>query len=230
MSFYHPTMCMVDSRWLPVLVPRQSGRLSQRLSYCYYFLIPPLEFCRASSTHAEHPYDVMALSYGSCSLLSLEFFTTPVTDPDALSQLFNQSLFTQADDGLGLWILIITVVYVLVGRKNNWPPLPEKFPVGPCFYHDITVDIPVDFQKTVKIIYYLWMCEWSSHSPYCYVCEWPTTAHIPLGESTWAISKPNTKRISWKWRLKSCMASSSDGKCCNKPQRKWKEVQYILYM
>uniref|UniRef100_A0AAZ3QE62 Secretory carrier-associated membrane protein n=1 Tax=Oncorhynchus tshawytscha TaxID=74940 RepID=A0AAZ3QE62_ONCTS len=43
------------------------------------------------------------------------------------------------------------------GRKNNWPPLPEKFPVGPCFYHDITVDIPVDFQKTVKIMYYIWM-------------------------------------------------------------------------
>ncbi|KAG7238621.1 hypothetical protein INR49_030695 [Caranx melampygus] len=43
------------------------------------------------------------------------------------------------------------------GRKNNWPPLPEKFPVGPCFYHDITVDIPVEFQRTVKIMYYLWM-------------------------------------------------------------------------
>uniref|UniRef100_H3D7H9 Secretory carrier-associated membrane protein n=1 Tax=Tetraodon nigroviridis TaxID=99883 RepID=H3D7H9_TETNG len=43
------------------------------------------------------------------------------------------------------------------GRKNNWPPLPEKFPVGPCFYHDITVDIPVEFQKTVQIMYYLWM-------------------------------------------------------------------------
>uniref|UniRef100_A0A1A7YXK4 Secretory carrier-associated membrane protein n=1 Tax=Iconisemion striatum TaxID=60296 RepID=A0A1A7YXK4_9TELE len=43
------------------------------------------------------------------------------------------------------------------GRKNNWPPLPEKCPVGPCFYHDISVDIPVDFQKTVKIMYYLWM-------------------------------------------------------------------------
>ncbi|XP_075936087.1 secretory carrier-associated membrane protein 1-like [Anarhichas minor] len=42
-------------------------------------------------------------------------------------------------------------------KKNNWPPLPEKFPVGPCFYHDITVDIPVEFQKTVKIMYYLWM-------------------------------------------------------------------------
>uniref|UniRef100_A0A8P4KU52 Secretory carrier-associated membrane protein n=1 Tax=Dicentrarchus labrax TaxID=13489 RepID=A0A8P4KU52_DICLA len=47
------------------------------------------------------------------------------------------------------------------GRKNNWPPLPEKLPVGPCFYHDITVDIPVEFQKTVKIMYYLWMWnEW----------------------------------------------------------------------
>ncbi|KTG37554.1 hypothetical protein cypCar_00011130 [Cyprinus carpio] len=43
------------------------------------------------------------------------------------------------------------------GRKNNWPPLPEKFPVGPCFYHDISVDIPVEYQKTVKIMYYLWM-------------------------------------------------------------------------
>ncbi|XP_046871430.1 secretory carrier-associated membrane protein 1 isoform X2 [Hypomesus transpacificus] len=43
------------------------------------------------------------------------------------------------------------------GRQNNWPPLPEKFPVGPCFYHDISVDIPVEFQKTVKIMYNLWM-------------------------------------------------------------------------
>lgn len=48
---------------------------------------------------------------------------------------------------------------IFLGRKNNWPPLPEKFPVGPCFYHDISVDIPVEFQKTVKIMYYLWMCE-----------------------------------------------------------------------
>ncbi|NXF49803.1 SCAM1 protein, partial [Oceanites oceanicus] len=43
------------------------------------------------------------------------------------------------------------------GRKNNWPPLPENFPVGPCFYQDFSVDIPVEFQKTVKIMYYLWM-------------------------------------------------------------------------
>ncbi|PKU42995.1 secretory carrier-associated hypothetical protein [Limosa lapponica baueri] len=43
------------------------------------------------------------------------------------------------------------------GRKNNWPPLPENFPIGPCFYQDFSVDIPVEFQKTVKIMYYLWM-------------------------------------------------------------------------
>ncbi|KAM4754256.1 secretory carrier-associated membrane protein 1-like isoform 3-T3 [Cyanocitta cristata] len=43
------------------------------------------------------------------------------------------------------------------GRKNNWPPLPENFPAGPCFYQDFSVDIPVEFQKTVKIMYYLWM-------------------------------------------------------------------------
>uniref|UniRef100_A0A8C9N2L5 Secretory carrier-associated membrane protein n=1 Tax=Serinus canaria TaxID=9135 RepID=A0A8C9N2L5_SERCA len=46
------------------------------------------------------------------------------------------------------------------GRKNNWPPLPENFPVGPCFYQDFSVDIPVEFQKTVKIMYYLWMCKY----------------------------------------------------------------------
>ncbi|XP_063309664.1 secretory carrier-associated membrane protein 1 isoform X1 [Pelobates fuscus] len=43
------------------------------------------------------------------------------------------------------------------GRKNNWPPLPSNLPVGPCFYQDFSVDIPIEFQKTVKIMYYLWM-------------------------------------------------------------------------
>lgn len=60
------------------------------------------------------------------------------------------------------------------GRKNNWPPLPEKFPVGPCFYHDITVDIPVEYQKTVQIMYYLWMCEWIMY--YLWLC--PRQQHL----------------------------------------------------
>ncbi|XP_032807903.1 secretory carrier-associated membrane protein 1-like isoform X3 [Petromyzon marinus] len=42
-------------------------------------------------------------------------------------------------------------------RKNNWPPLPAKCPVGPCFYQDFAIDIPLDFQRTVRILYYMWM-------------------------------------------------------------------------
>lgn len=56
----------------------------------------------------------------------------------------------------------ITFFFSLTGRKNNWPPLPSNFPVGPCFYQDFSVDIPVEFQKTVKLMYYLWMCEYTA--------------------------------------------------------------------
>jgi len=42
-------------------------------------------------------------------------------------------------------------------RANNWPPLPSCCPVGSCFYQDFSVDIPYEFQRTVKLLYYLWM-------------------------------------------------------------------------
>ncbi|XP_076443587.1 secretory carrier-associated membrane protein 1-like isoform X1 [Babylonia areolata] len=41
-------------------------------------------------------------------------------------------------------------------RQNNWPPLPKFMPFGPCFYQDFSVDIPLEFQKIVKFVYYLW--------------------------------------------------------------------------
>jgi len=41
-------------------------------------------------------------------------------------------------------------------KKNNWPPLPACFPVGPCFFQDFSIDIPLEFQRIVKFTYYLW--------------------------------------------------------------------------
>lgn len=44
-------------------------------------------------------------------------------------------------------------------RRNNWPPLPEQCCFQPCFYQDIQVDIPLEFQKIVRNLYYLWICK-----------------------------------------------------------------------
>lgn len=42
-------------------------------------------------------------------------------------------------------------------RLNNWPPLPEKCCFQPCFYHDIEQEIRIEFQKTVRQLYYVWI-------------------------------------------------------------------------
>ncbi|XP_035252010.1 secretory carrier-associated membrane protein 2-like isoform X1 [Anguilla anguilla] len=43
------------------------------------------------------------------------------------------------------------------GRENNWPPLPKSFPIKPCFYQDFSEEIPLEYQKVCKMMYYLWM-------------------------------------------------------------------------
>lgn len=45
----------------------------------------------------------------------------------------------------------------LQARRNNFPPLPSSCPVQPCFYQDISVDIPLEFQKVVRHGFHLWM-------------------------------------------------------------------------
>ncbi|VDM57046.1 unnamed protein product [Angiostrongylus costaricensis] len=42
-------------------------------------------------------------------------------------------------------------------RPHNWPPLPKFIPIEPCFYQDIEVEIPVQFQKTVTVVYYVFL-------------------------------------------------------------------------
>ncbi|XP_018019244.1 secretory carrier-associated membrane protein 1 isoform X2 [Hyalella azteca] len=42
-------------------------------------------------------------------------------------------------------------------RANNWPPLPSHFPVSACFYQDINIEIPLEFQRIVRLLYHLWM-------------------------------------------------------------------------
>ncbi|XP_012274812.1 secretory carrier-associated membrane protein 5 [Orussus abietinus] len=44
-----------------------------------------------------------------------------------------------------------------IPSRNNWPPLPEKCCFQPCFQQDIDIEIPPDFQKIVRQLYYLWM-------------------------------------------------------------------------
>ncbi|XP_023125148.1 secretory carrier membrane protein 2, like [Amphiprion ocellaris] len=42
-------------------------------------------------------------------------------------------------------------------KENNWPPLPKFSPVKPCFYQDFEEEIPEDYRRICKRMYYLWM-------------------------------------------------------------------------
>lgn len=61
----------------------------------------------------------------------------------------------------------------LTGKQNNWPPLPRFFPIKPCFYQDFNEEIPVEFQRVCKMMYYLWMCKW------CLLCwDWCSVLNV----------------------------------------------------
>ncbi|XP_029979308.1 secretory carrier membrane protein 2, like [Sphaeramia orbicularis] len=42
-------------------------------------------------------------------------------------------------------------------KENNWPPLPKFFPMKPCFYQDFDEEIPEEYRRICKRMYYLWM-------------------------------------------------------------------------
>jgi len=44
-----------------------------------------------------------------------------------------------------------------IPREKNWPPLPNWSPLKPCIYHDIDMEIPQDFQGTVRKMYHVWI-------------------------------------------------------------------------
>ncbi|XP_010873917.1 secretory carrier membrane protein 2, like isoform X1 [Esox lucius] len=42
-------------------------------------------------------------------------------------------------------------------KENNWPRFPKFSPIKPCFYQDFDEDIPEEYQKICKRMYYLWI-------------------------------------------------------------------------
>ncbi|CAF0908411.1 unnamed protein product [Rotaria sordida] len=41
--------------------------------------------------------------------------------------------------------------------EKNFPRLPQWCPIRPCFYQDISIEIPIEFQLWVRYLYYLWL-------------------------------------------------------------------------
>ncbi len=39
-------------------------------------------------------------------------------------------------------------------RAHNWPPVPDFIPAEPCFYQDIDVEVPVQFQVDLPNSYH----------------------------------------------------------------------------
>lgn len=45
----------------------------------------------------------------------------------------------------------------IVDSPNNFPPFPAFCPCKPCFHQDIRADIPPQFQRWLRMVFYLWL-------------------------------------------------------------------------
>jgi len=43
-----------------------------------------------------------------------------------------------------------------VDKAKNFPPLPKFCCAQPCFYHDISVEIPMEMQRNCRMLFYVW--------------------------------------------------------------------------
>ena len=54
--------------------------------------------------------------------------------------------------------MIVCQLYVCqTDAVNNFPPLPSCCPIKPCFYQDFVLEIPAEFQRIVKTVFYTWI-------------------------------------------------------------------------
>jgi len=64
-------------------------------------------------------------------------------------------------------------------RANNFPPLPSIVPVKPCFYQDISIEIPLQFQRIVRINFYIWI----AYSCLLFLNLWVSVAFFAVSAS-----------------------------------------------
>jgi hypothetical protein len=69
--------------------------------------------------------------------------------------LLNDPTSSKNDDGHNDDIELVPMQYTDQG--NNFPPLPKWCPCQPCFYHNISVELPPSSQSRVRLLWIFWI-------------------------------------------------------------------------
>jgi hypothetical protein len=67
----------------------------------------------------------------------------------------NDPTSSKNDDGHNDDIELVPMQYTDQG--NNFPPLPKWCPCQPCFYHNISVELPPSSQSRVRLLWIFWI-------------------------------------------------------------------------